>query len=674
MAAAPGGPGVGVRAQSRNVSAKSGGPQYFKFHPDYWSAIPLAQRVGASLTLDGLTVSQPDWEISGSNCTVSGCTVNYGPSFSKVEVGADITFPDSPQMGSDVGAQFHAADFMQESSASWSIGTKDVALKAYFRTGAQAGTSTIFSNYTAGSNNGVELVDAAGTLRITIGDGAGSVNIDIAGAIAYTWYDLACYLRRVGSGVCYANSSAGTPSVISGRAASIATTNKLTLGASAGGANNADIVLEYAAAWTLQSWLTTHLQASDAMEFSQLAESVRPVLARGSPVATVKSRAGTALIKKCTAGVCSFFQVGPAYARVQRDNVTTGYATGLNRTNFVWWSEDISGASWVKLNAGDTFSLNSRADPLLDDTSKADGLIGQATNVEHGIHQVVNNGVALTAATHLQYAVYTPGLISYAKICNLTIANGCSFFDASSACTTSATVGAGVTSRGTAYLGGGNCLVWTKWVATAVPNDVSFSCAEADNDALHVGDATNPECTMWGMEVDLNGGDSPDTPIPTVGANGNKPLEQLKFASAGNVADLAGTMVCGYEFPTSTLGTSAVLFAIDDGTTQNRVQIGTPGTTSTQSAVVTTGNVIQANVAGATNNANSALATGAVEWSLNRIVNYVNGAVDGTIDTVATVPAVTAINIGSIAGLAQASGALINNCIIYGSPERPFLR
>lgn len=641
----------------------------FDFYPGYYSTLSLSSRVGPSLTLNSIKVATPDWEYDAVNCSATACTATYGSNLAKVEVGADITANvDTPLMSSDVGLKFADADYLQEASNTWAIGTKDIVLKGVFRSGALAASDEIVSAYDNSSTGVSVVVTSGGILRFVVGDGTGIVSVDTgAGTIvARTWYDFACYIDRSGSGECYVNGAATAAVVVSTRAASIPTSNKVTIGARSTGVNNADHTVVYLAAWTSDNWLDTHLQAADAMAFAQKVEGVYPVGASGSPVATVKTRTGTALLKKITSGVVSYFNVGATWARVQSDAATKGYTTGLSRTQKAFQSEDLA-TSWTLITGTDTINANAVADPYIDDSSKMDGIIGtNASNTEHGVTQVLDGGSNLAAVVYVQSGVFKAGTISFAKLCNDTIANGCAFFNIST-CATSATVGAGVSSRGVESLGNGLCRVYILWTGTVAAHTARWSCAEADNDVLHAGNGVATECYIWGMEVDLQGGESPDSPIPTTTAAVVKNVEVLKFASAGNATDgSVGSIVCSYEYPPSTVIGSGSLISIDDGTSNNRIQL-----TGGPALFLGTGAASQASISTAGANAGTGtVITSAMDWRTNRVVLYRDGTIDGTPDTVATMFSVaSSIDIGNLNSNGQAYNLLMNRCQIYSSPE-----
>jgi hypothetical protein len=214
----------------------------------------------AAITIDGVTV-QPSIRLEAGDATVSAWTdVVNGNAFAIAGSGADPTI-DEQAPGIDCKrVKFNAAKYFKAGSA-LSPGTNDLVVEAIIKPSDLAGGFYIVAGDSA-SAPGILIYhnNASSALTLYLRDATpATVEINTPGLVVDTWYHLIWFVDKSGSGICYANSAAGTAVAVSA-VGSISTTNLFALGAGNTGGSASNASLSYFALWTRASWLTSHLQ------------------------------------------------------------------------------------------------------------------------------------------------------------------------------------------------------------------------------------------------------------------------------------------------------------------------------------------------------------------------------------------------------------------------------
>ena len=633
--------------------------------------------LSSTLTINGNTLT-PWFSYDAVNLTggdsaawtdagVSGVTM------SKVEVGTNVSAAlDTLLQNTTDKAGYFPADYVRTASGGeLNITTEDFALEGLVEIPPSA--AELINNLPAGAGAYWRFSYTGAALQLDLWDGAVEPAPTCAVAAGGWYHFLALVDRSVNStagAVVYCNGTVGTganPSTLG----TLNSTNKNAIGARQNnGAGPWTARIAFVRGWKCASCLDN----SDLTEEAALAK-VRAIKAMGGypEVAgtftpTTITRATTATLQKYTAGVSSLFLVGNNWIR----NVSNASATGLlfspTVSNLALQSQDLA-TSWSLVTGTDTLSLNSVADPLEDNASKGDGIVGTVVvDVEHGVTQAIT----LTAATYAASAFYKPGAVSWAYLCDDTIANGCAYMDAGN-CANGTTKGAGVSSRYAENYGNGWCRVGITFTGTAAAHTIRFSCAEADNDKVHVGDGATVECSIWGMQVELM--DIPTSFIPTTTASAARHIDRLQFSTTGNATALQGSAVASFWLPnfniTATESAGNGLIEVSNGVADQALlyvwQSGDACNLQNRS-----GSVTQASPAGTTDVANGAVHTCVDSWATNDVRVFVDGLVEGTPDTSATSPGsgITSITLGAQYSFAPTSAlnGILREVRIYSTP------
>jgi hypothetical protein len=155
--------------------------------------------------------------------------------------------------------------------------------------------------------------------------------------------------------------------------------------------------------------------------------------------------------------------------------------------------------------------------------------------------------------------------------------------------------------------------------------------------------AVNGTSVLW--QAQLETGAVATSPIVTTGSTASRVADVVSLASASSViGQSAGTIY--FEFNSRVTGGSVAKRGVylTDGTNNNRIAIGKT-TDDKIEALVTTGGVMQANIATAINQ--SGVFKCALAYALNDFALYVNGAQVG-VDASGTVPATSTFDLGQV--------------------------
>jgi hypothetical protein len=155
------------------------------------------------------------------------------------------------------------------------------------------------------------------------------------------------------------------------------------------------------------------------------------------------------------------------------------------------------------------------------------------------------------------------------------------------------------------------------------------------------------------------------SPIPTAAVAVTRNMDILTYPGAGNVLAAQGTLYCE-SFPNTLtiLGGGYGAMSVNDGSSNNRVDIRILGVSPNNSNITSSAGVAQSNISAGIPVVGAIQKTGA-SWTLNK-VDFVSNTTAGTEDIVATPPAaLTIIHIGTLDGAVNSLFGFVYNVRIY---------
>jgi len=204
-------------------------------------------------------------------------------------------------------------------------------------------------------------------------------------------------------------------------------------------------------------------------------------------------------------------------ASVPFNNGTIGYvASGVPRVVDGYFGESLSqnmclqsqalGTTWTFPNTGDAVSSNSATILAPDGTATADGMIGDADDVEH----IFRQSITLTAVAWVYSVDVMAGNKNWIALRNNTVANTLTYFNIANCFL--GTKGSAVTA-GTIPLNGSWCRVWISFTGTAASSQHDLISAEANEDDTFIGDSAT--VNSWFTNVQMEIGSFPSSRILT---------------------------------------------------------------------------------------------------------------------------------------------------------------
>ena len=329
--------------------------------------------------------------------------------------------------------------------------------------------------------------------------------------------------------------------------------------------------------------------------------------------------------------------------------------------NALYWSEPAItntflqsrtlATSWTKLVAADTIG-GSIATPF-GLTSTTAGLIGDATNVDHGVTQAAT----VTAAVWTMSVIAKAGSKTWAYLSDNTVVNATGYLNLSTCAT--GTAGAGVRELFATSLGNGWCRIGLSFTGTAAAHTFAIQSADADLDKTVTGDGATVMTYFTEMQLEL--WFFPTTRYPTTTATAARSADVLRYAGSGNATPTRGSLVCSIVVPASDYNTVGMYAGINDAA----------GATHNIEALVNTTDVTRFvenggwDFVGTSDIADGLLATVSTTWTLGAQAIYVDGAQENTA-SVASVPgAADRLLIGvDLAGGSQFGGG-IKRCRVF---------
>lgn len=637
----------------------------FDFNPG--ARVPSISNLDSSMCINGTCVA-PNLLYVGTDATVASWVPRYDAqgngTLTNDADGTDMTVgAGTPLLGSDTAVDFNAGDAYEESgTAAGQIGTDDFVFEMVLSPATSL--VTVWSRYAGASASWGWYFNNSTTLRLGLVTGGVTTNVDCT-VSASGWIHVIAFGNRDEASAngwkAYANGTLCGSGDISARSATLDSSAVMTLGdqpAASGASPYTDQIL-YAAQWKRASWHQagaagpTEWAAVAVERFSRLS-GVWPASARGAYAPTTMTRASTGTLSKCTSNVTSLFLMGANWPRAASD--CSGNALFWHEpqvTNTFLQSRTLA-TSWTKLDAGD--SIGGSVVTPFGITSTLAGYIGDATDGDHGVSQAAT----VTAAVWTMSVVAKAGGDTWAYMSDDTVANATGYFNLSTCAT--GTKGAGGRELFATSLGNGWCQIGLSFTGTAAAHTFAIQSADADGDKSIVGDGA----TVMGYftEMQLERWDHPTSRYPTTTATAARSVDSLKFAGASNINTTAGSVVCSGLIPAHDAADSKTLLSADDGDSTDLVATYANTSNAGLLSIRASGAGV-ASIAGTTNVIDGAIHTLSGSWALNDARLFVDGAAEGTPDTV--VPAIaasTTIEIGVSLGGANIGGG-IKRCRIY---------
>jgi hypothetical protein len=211
--------------------------------------------------------------------------------------------------------------------------------------------------------------------------------------------------------------------------------------------------------------------------------------------------------------------------------------------------------------------------------------------------------------------------------------------------------------------------VWVATLAAELPSQTDWYCffysCISDGLKTHQGGAGQycfQGCTMFGKGI------YPGSYIATTTA----PVTRLKDDYSLNVTGRIGqrgSLVFDIMFPAQDLVAAVVPVSLHDGSADNRITCSILAAGDVASATVVSGGDTQADITDATTDVcDGDRHTIAISWEPNSVKLYVDGTLEGTADTSATIPSgITTLTLADHAGANQCGG-LISDLKLYSRP------
>lgn len=328
--------------------------------------------------------------------------------------------------------------------------------------------------------------------------------------------------------------------------------------------------------------------------------------------------------------------------RIQFDPLTAepkGLLIEEQRTNLFLHSAALDNAAWAK-NPVASVGITANATTAPDGTTAADKMFEANTaNVSHDAYQSFSftAGTTYTASIFVKAAERTRGMLAFGVQTGFTSERAVQF---NLAAKTAVASGTGA-SAGVEELRDGWFRVWVTAVADGTGLSPVYLRLHNDAGASVYAGVVGSGLFWWGAQCSTGG--IPLSYIPTTTASATRTLD---IAARSIPAVTEGTVFCVGSGAAGVFGTNQSLFAVSDGTTNNRVLIRrNNGTGGTQYLVISGGvNQAQSNT---TTKAKGQRNQYAISWKANQFL----GAEDGGIvlnDTSGAVPVnATTLNIGS---------------------------
>jgi hypothetical protein len=337
-------------------------------------------------------------------------------------------------------------------------------------------------------------------------------------------------------------------------------------------------------------------------------------------------------------------------------NPVTGESLGLlieeQRTNLLERSEEFNNAYWTK-EAGTAVTANATVAP--DGTLSADFVY--ATTASTINQRGVNRSTSQSVSTAHSFSAYAKkGSSNFIAVRLTSLSNNpFAWFNLNTGAI--ATVQSGLTATIQAVGNGWyRCTIAGTTGASIAVNRVDISVTDSDN-SLAV--AENGSAFLWGAQLEV--GAFATSYIPTVASQVTRSADAASMTGANfsswyraDEGTLYATGQSGGNFSNG----SPHFVAMNDGTTNNAINIARASSTNNVNLSITANGVSQVSLTFNSVASNNQLVSGAIAYKVNDFAASVNGAAV-QVDTSGVIPLVSALSIGQLpAGSRFVNGTL----------------
>lgn len=277
-------------------------------------------------------------------------------------------------------------------------------------------------------------------------------------------------------------------------------------------------------------------------------------------------------------------------------------------------------------------------------------------------------GVKETVGSIYIYSVFAKaGVNGWVILHNGTpVGTGTTWFDLANGIVGNKT--AAVVSAGMESWGNGWWRVWEKFIGVDAVPELYLYSSTGNGVANIVGQNGQVGTYFCGAQLAL-ANDFPSSPIDVPSTSD---VTRLKDALSYNVTGRIGqrgSLVFSFQAESRDLAANVVPVSLHDGSANNRITCSILAAGDKASTTVVTGGVTQADITDSTTDLyDGNKHTIAMSWEPGRIAQYVDGALEGTADTSATIPSgLTTLTLADHAGANQPN-ALISDLKLYNRP------
>ncbi len=571
-------------------------------------AAPVPDSLSRDITVNGTAVRASVW-CQGPGATSSSWACD-GQTLTAA--GSGGSFAQGSPLGA--GTAVNGAGTRYYTGGAFSPGASDVVIEAIIR---QTVTDTVtpFSTWVPGTNQGFELRSrtASAAIEVVIGGATTTALITSTTNLDDHYYHVLAVIDRSGSGQLYVNGKASGAAVAVSGVGTI-TGGPLTLLGRVDGTRLFNDSVVHLAAWSHPD-VGSHTQDQLARDRAAVAFGLSP----GFSVNTVR---GSPAVVEIGGGL---HRVGSHWMRSE----PSGYLNEAGVTNLALQSENL-GATWTKSDVGDVIG-GSVASPFGTATTTS-GIIGDSTDGNHGVSQAIT----VTAATYAFSAYFQAGTQTWARLLNATTGSSlyCDLSGAGSLGATASTVSTWIERLGT-----------TNWyrcgfafTGTAAAHTFHVRVAQANGDDSVAGNGSAVQIYAWGVQVEAQPVLS--SYVATVGSTAARAADTLRYTVTEFDIDSRGiSLVADIDRGVVVGGISDMLRVSDGASNNDRVNILLTSAGTAARIIVTAVAVGQTDLTGTTNTGTGGLLTIAAFANTNDVRLFVNGTVEGTPDTNATMPA-----------------------------------
>jgi hypothetical protein len=494
------------------------------------------------LTINSITQS-PTFIYHGGDATTATWTAATGNNLS-IAGGGSLPTPNtgSPCFGADDDTvKFNDGQYYEEAGTTFGdIGLEDFVLE-FIVEAPQAISSRVFGKFGSLAPGWNVEIDSFGQGAITLRDNVVSdALVEFPNEVNGDFHHIMLFVDRSGSAVVYQNGDQGTPVDVS-----VLGTFSNSFPLRIGGLplfGNSSARVARASLWKRSSWLDTHLQADVAKQrFAQLVGTY-PSTAGGTATPTM-ARASRAYLDKYEGAVRCLYGVGDNWARLvkRKDGAAADYIGILPEaasTNLVFWSENLTAASWSKPAATVDF-LNGATSP--DKTSKMHGIIANGVFTAHWVEQQ-----ASTVAGRFYFSCFAQkGDKDWMKI----DADGQAFGFVNLSDGSIGTLGTNATIKTEDFGNGIYRIILGFDDATPTTRDLRIIPAASDGSSNFAGDSVTVNTWVWGVQFEAYTTDNApltaSTYIKTEASTETREGDEIYYtANDGNFTALTPSASC----------------------------------------------------------------------------------------------------------------------------------